>query len=96
MERGRDGVILPVDTKGLNPAHEGHTLRITFAGGETALIRVVSVDVHDDCHLCPGYAGIIYDLLETNQPGRYEKDPLGSAQWSEFPDIETWELIDER
>jgi hypothetical protein len=87
---------LPVDTKGLSSAHEGHTLRVSFFSGEIALVRLVSVDVHEDCHLCPGYAGIIYDLLETNQPVRYEKNSPGTAYWSEFPEIEKWELVDER
>ena len=95
MERGRNGVALTDDTKGLTRAHEGHTLRVWFSNGEIALVRLESVDVHDNCHLCPGYAGIIYDILETNQPGRYEKNSPGAAYWSEFPDIGKWELVDE-
>jgi hypothetical protein len=85
-----------LDTKGLTQAVEGHKLRVEFFDGEIALIRLVAVDVHDDCHLCPGYAGIIYDILETNQPARYEKNPQGSSYWSEFPNIEKWTLVDER
>lgn len=87
---------MAIDTKGLTRNIEGKTLRVWFPCGEVALIRVSWVDVHENCSECSGYAGIIYDIIETNRPERYKKNPCNSAYWSEFPDIQKWELVDER
>jgi hypothetical protein len=87
---------LPTDTKGITRTHEGKTLRVWFPAGEIAIIRVGTVDVHEDCSECSGYAGSIYDIVETNRPERYKGNPINSTYWSEFPDIQRWELIEER
>ena len=83
------------DTKGLTQALEGKTLRVWFSGDEISLIRISSLEVHEDCNLCPGYGGIIFDVVETNQPERYEKNRANGVFWSELSGIERWELVSE-
>ena len=87
---------MAIETKGITRTLEGKTLRVWFSADEIVIIRISSVEVHEDCNLCSGYAGIIYDILQTNRPERYEKNPANAAYWSEFPDIQKWELVDER
>ena len=87
---------MAIDTKGPTRNVEGKTLRVWCPSGEVALIRVSWVDVRENCTECSGYAGIIYDIIESNRAERYKKNPPNSAYWSEFPDIQKWELVDER
>jgi hypothetical protein len=86
---------MTLDAKGLDQTFAGKTLRVWFSNDEVALIRVNGVEVHEDCELCPGYAGVIFDLVEANRPERYEKEHAGSLTWSKLSEIEKWELVNE-
>jgi hypothetical protein len=81
-----------VDTRGLRKEIEGKLLQVTFSDGEIAKIRIVCLmvyDCHKDCN------GFVYDVIETNQPGKYGRPPAESAFWGDFQNIESWETLGE-
>jgi|GEM_PF-5735528 len=84
------------DTRGLTADLQGKQLRLFFRDGEVCDVKLAMVEVHEDCHLCEGYAGIIYDLISTNRPERYranyEKYEKFSC-WANFEDIERFETL---
>jgi len=83
---------MATDTKGLSPEHEGKVLRVFFKDGEIAELRLLHFDLHENCECGDEYAGIIYDLIQTNHPEDYT-DPKIGAFWSDFAEIEKFELV---
>jgi hypothetical protein len=79
-----------VDTHGITREMEGKRLRITFDDGETAEIRITSVQIHD-CH--EDCNGIVYDVLSSNKMDKYRLPLEQSAFWSEFQYIVSVEQI---
>ena len=81
-----------VDTRGLSPQLEGKKLRVYFIDGEVCEVKLLSLELHENCHLCDGYTGFIYDLLSTNRPEEYTTEASSSAYWGNFEDIERVEV----
>ena len=80
-------------THGEAPQHEGLQLRVYFAGGEVSEIKLVHVEVHENCEYCEGYAWFVYDLISTNCPELYKTPAGGCAYSSKFEKIERFEVI---
>jgi hypothetical protein len=86
-----------VDTKGLTKDLEGKKLRLYFHGGEVCDAKLLLVDVHENCPFGDDYADFIYDVISTNQPGKYDghdsKEP-SSVYSAEFGHLERWEILE--
>jgi hypothetical protein len=83
-----------VDTKGLSNDLKGKKLRLFFQGGEVCEAVLLLVDIHENCEFGDDYADLVYDVMSTNRPEKYDlsgtKNPVYSAQFSH---LDKWELI---
>jgi len=86
---------MATDTHGLLPEYEGKRLRMYFGDGETCEMKLLNVEVHEDCEFCDGYAWFIYDVISTNRPERYKAPPGRAVYCGRFEDIERFEVIAE-
>ncbi len=84
---------MATDTKGLSRELEGKVLRVYFKDGVVDEIRLVAFELHENCQFGDEYRGIIYDLIHTNRPDVYMKDPKSCSFWAELDDIERIEVI---
>jgi hypothetical protein len=69
---------------------EGKSLRIGFADGEIAEIKLLCVmihDCHEDCNV------FVYDVISTNQNQKYTPSSMANAMLGHFEDIVSIELI---
>jgi hypothetical protein len=82
-----------VDTHGLTPEMEGKKLKVHFRDGEVSVIKLTLLEIHVDCHLCDGYTGFIYDLIDSTTPEKYAGTAEKSSFWGHFEDIERVELL---
>jgi hypothetical protein len=83
---------MATDTKGLSPELEGKVLRVFFKDGEIAELKLLWFDLHENCKIGDYYAGIIYDLIQTNRPEEHT-DPKAVVFWADFTEIEKFELV---
>jgi len=84
---------MATDTRGQAREHEGLRLRVYFAGVEVSEIKLVHVEVHENCEYCEGYAWFVYDLISTNRPELYKTPAGGCAYSGKFENIERFEVI---
>ena len=85
---------MATDTKGLSRDFEAKVIRVFFKGGEIAEVKLVSFDLHENCPFGDSYAGIVYDVIQTNRPQSYKTDPNLGAFWADFAEIDKFELVD--
>jgi hypothetical protein len=79
-----------VDTRGISKEMEGKRLRISFADGETAEIKmhwVMIHDCHDDCN------GFIFYIISTDRAEKYYPPSIGEPMWGHFEDVASVEVL---
>jgi len=64
-----------------------------FMDGEVSEIKLLHLDVHENCELCEGYASFIYDIKSTNRPDRYKALWDKSTYSGRFEDIKRFEVL---
>ena len=79
---------MPVDTRGLNPDHDGKRMRLELASSELLEIRVHELTVCAKLEPC---CGVTYILISTNRSD--EKRENGAAYWTAFGEIEKFEVL---
>ncbi len=85
---------MAADTHGLTSDLEGKVIKVFFKDGEICNLKLLHLDIHEDCPHCSGYAGIIYDLVGTNRPEKYTLPPVKSAFWADLDEIEHFETVE--
>jgi hypothetical protein len=88
---------MATDAKGLTQSLEGKKLRLFFQGGEICDVILVSVNVHESCPFCDGYADFFYDVISTNRPDKYkgdEKKVPKPCYAAEFAFLDRWENLE--
>jgi hypothetical protein len=78
------------DMKGFSKEHTGKRLKIEFMDGEICegeLLEVSSCDEHADC------CGIVFDLISTNVPERYQ-DAFKRSAWAEVNKMKQFEVLE--
>ena len=81
---------MTLDTRGITKEMENKRLRVNFADGETAEVKLVWVmlhDCHEDCN------GFIYDLISTDRTEKYTSSSRQAAMWGDFENVAAIELL---
>jgi hypothetical protein len=84
---------MAIDTHGLSAQHEGKRLRMRFADGEVSEIKLLNLEVHENCEFCIGYALFLYDIISTNRTDRYKKLSGSCVYSAELKDVESFEVL---
>ena len=88
-----NGMTMATDTKGLSPELEGKVLRVFFKDGEIAELKLLIFELHENCKYCDGYAGIIYDVIQTNRPKDFPDQKTKPCWWADLTNIEKFEIV---
>ena len=79
-----------IEPEHLDESYAGKRVRVRFADGEIADVRILAIALRNKYDNTPESWGIVYDTISSNRP---LTTPNGAANWSRLSEIGTLKIL---